>query len=304
MQNWEKIGLLYHNPPLAHTHAALPIALQESENVYRIFFSSRNSLNQSLPFSLSIDLQTLRIIDSDNRPLLFPGLPGEFDAHGIMPTCMIKKDDGLYMFYIGWNLATDVPFRNALGVAVSQDKGKTFSKLFRGPVMDRSIHDPCFVASCDILKDGNQFRMWYLSGLKWEKHRDHWRHYYHIKSATSQDLVHWHRNGDVAIDFKHASEYAISTPRVIKDKTGLYRMWYSYRGSPASETYRIGYAESDDGNAWTRKDESIILPVSNDGWDSQMLCYPFLFAHRNNLYMLYNGNDYGKTGFGIAVLKS
>ncbi len=35
-----------------------------------------------------------------------------------------------------------------------------------------------------------------------------------------------------------------------------------------------------------------------------MICYPFIFDHKGKRYMLYNGNDYGKTGFGLAVLEN
>jgi hypothetical protein len=77
-------------------------------------------------------------------------------------------------------------------------------------------------------------------------------------------------------------------------------MWYSYRGS----SYRIGYAESDDGVAWVRKDEEAGIDVSPDGWDSEMIEYPCVFDHAGSRYMLYNGNGYGATGIGLAELSS
>jgi hypothetical protein len=44
--------------------------------------------------------------------------------------------------------------------------------------------------------------------------------------------------------------------------------------------------------------------VSEEGWDSEMMCYPYVFDHKGERYMLYNGNGYGKSGFGIAKLIS
>jgi hypothetical protein len=79
-------------------------------------------------------------------------------------------------------------------------------------------------------------------------------------------------------------------------------MWYCYRGGPAGDTYRIGFARSADGLKWHRLDEEVDLPPSDSGWDSDMVCYPFLFEHDGTLYMLYNGNGYGRTGFGLAAL--
>lgn len=77
-------------------------------------------------------------------------------------------------------------------------------------------------------------------------------------------------------------------------------MWYSFRSGSGSP-YRIGYASSCDGEHWLRDESDSGIDVSDSGWDSEMICYPFVFKHKNNYYMLYNGNGYGRTGFGMAV---
>ena len=99
-------------------------------------------------------------------------------------------------------------------------------------------------------------------------------------------------------------EYAISRPTVIKESFDKYKMWYSYRAQSNIKTYRIGYAESNDGKIWIRMDKKMKdFDVSKNGWDSEMICYPFVFNHKNKYYMLYNGNKYGKSGFGIAIME-
>lgn len=123
------------------------------------------------------------------------------------------------------------------------------------------------------------------------------KHYYHIKYAESLNGIDWERKGIVCIDFKSNDEYAIARPCVLKEE-GIYKMWYSYRG----ESYRIGYAESKDGIQWERKDKEAGIDVSATGWDSEMICCPHVFEHNGEKYMLYNGNGYGKTGIGLAVL--
>lgn len=127
------------------------------------------------------------------------------------------------------------------------------------------------------------------------------KHYYHIKYDESADGIQWYRKPQVAIDFQYENEYAISRPCVLKEE-GTYKMWYSYRAGPLGSTYRIGYAESLDGHAWVRKDEQVLLEPSERGWDSTMIEYPYVFDHNGRHYMLYNGNDFGKTGIGLAVL--
>ena len=67
--------------------------------------------------------------------------------------------------------------------------------------------------------------------------------------------------------------------------------------------YRMGYAESQNGLNWERMDEKVGIDVSATGWDSEMIQYPYVFNHKNKKYMLYNGNDYGKEGAGLAVLE-
>ena len=37
-------------------------------------------------------------------------------------------------------------------------------------------------------------------------------------------------------------------------------------------------------------------------WDADMQRYPSLLAHDGRLYLLYNGNEFGRYGFGAAVL--
>ena len=65
--------------------------------------------------------------------------------------------------------------------------------------------------------------------------------------------------------------------------------------------YKIGYAESDDMDNWEIIESGI--NISNKGWDSEMVCYPYVFEYKDKLYMLYNGNGYGKTGIGLAILE-
>ena len=122
-----------------------------------------------------------------------------------------------------------------------------------------------------------------------------------FKYAESIDGINWKRTNKVVVGLEHKNEYALSKPWVIKENN-IYKMWYSYRGNGNISTYRIGYAESLDGLNWQRLDDKVGIDVSKTGWDCQMISYPCVFDFNNKRYMLYNGNDYGKSGFGIAVL--
>ena len=45
------------------------------------------------------------------------------------------------------------------------------------------------------------------------------------------------------------------------------------------------------------------VAVSATGWDSEMLCYPHTFWCDGQAYLLYNGNAFGRQGFGVAVME-
>ncbi len=300
-QRWIKRGLIFEpsdNLEWMVSHAAVPFAIRVDRDIYRIYFSSRDNLNRSQSGFIETDIKKPKsILQTTNEPVLKIGEFGTFDESGAMASWLVDHVDCIYLYYIGWNVGATIPFRNSTGLAISCDGGKTFDKYGDGPIMDRSIYDACFVANPCVLIEGGIWRMWYLSCIKWIVSANGPRHYYHIKYAESEDGITWERKGIVCIDFKSNDEYAISRPCVLKEN-GIYKMWYSYRG----KRYRIGYAESKDGLQWERKDEEIGIDVSETGWDSEMICYPHVFEHNDEKYMLYNGNGYGKSGIGLAVL--
>lgn len=300
---WKKIGKIFepnNNFPWMVSHASCPLIEFLDNKTLIIYFSSRDNNNKSFTCALQYSLTKNKLLEIYKKPILTPGTVGSFDEDGAMLSCIVQFNNQNYYYYIGWNKAVSVPFRNSIGLAVR--KNNKIKKIFQGPIMDRSIYDPCFIGSCWVLNDNNKLNMWYLSCFKWEANNNLYKHFYHIKYAYSYDAINWIRNGIVCIDYISKYEYAISRPCVIKDNN-IFKMWYSFRAQKHIDTYRIGYAESNDGINWIRKDDEAGIDVSSSGWDSQMICYPYIFDHGGNRYMLYNGNGYGKTGFGLAILE-
>lgn len=299
---WHKLGLIFcpqNNYDWMMSHAAVPFAECIEDDLFRIYFTSRDKVNRSFVGYVEINIQKPhRIINLSHTPILSPGNLGTFDDSGAMLSWITEYGQYKYLYYIGWNLGVTVPFRNSIGLAISSKNNLNFTKYSEGPILDRNINEPHFCASSCVIKEAEKWRMWYLSCVKWELVNGKPQHWYNIKYAESIDGINWIRSGIVCIDFKSKYEYAISRPCVVKDGE-FYKMWYSYRG----HSYRIGYAESKDGINWTRLDQQVGIDVSDSGWDSEMIEYPYVFEHKGQMYMLYNGNGYGKTGFGLAVLE-
>jgi hypothetical protein len=144
------------------------------------------------------------------------------------------------------------------------------------------------------------FDMWYGSTVAWDGGNGEMVHV--IKHAFSRDGNIWHKDGE-AIPWELGKAQAFSRPTVIREANGPLHMWFSYR-SGTGASYRIGYATSPDARRWTLENENSGLSLSDNGWDSTMVEYPFVFAHGSETYMLYNGNGFGKSGFGLAVLET
>jgi hypothetical protein len=306
---WEKRGPIFRSqnqfPWMAH-HASIPVADKVSDEVLRIYFGPRDALGQTHTAFIEVDADNpARVLYVHDRPVLSPGKLGAFDDSGAMPSCIVNHDGKKFLFYIGWNRGVTVPYRNAIGLAVSEDGGRTFSRVFEGPILDRAPHDPYFCVTPFVLMDEGKWKLWYASSTGFVVVDGKPEPVYQVKYAESANGYDWHRPNVTCLEYKFEGE-ANARPGVIKEN-GLYRMWYCARGSvnyrtDKAQSYRIGYAESRDGMAWRRMDELVGIDRSHEGWDSLMMAYPFVYEHRGTKHMLYVGNGFGEAGFGYAVL--
>jgi hypothetical protein len=298
---WRKLGCIFsprENYAWMHSHAANPFAEQRANDVLRVYFTCRNVVSQSHIGYVDLDA-SFNVLSISEEPVLGPGEPGMFDDSGTAMGYLLQVNSKKYLYYLGWNLKVTVPWLNTIGLAVWNEATARFEKKSRAPVMDRSDEDPFSISYPSILQEHGVYKMWYGSNLKWGKDQSEMDHI--IKYAESADGIQWKRSHQVVIGLEHKNEYALSKPFVLRDPD-RYRMWYSYRANGHITTYRIGYAESQDGNTWTRMDDKAGIDVSAEGWDSEMICYPCVFDFQGKRYMLYNGNGYGRSGFGLAIL--
>jgi len=306
---WQKKGQIFtadrQHEWMAH-HAYVPIADKINDEVIRIYFGTRDHQNRTVATFIEVEAKDpSNVLYVHDRPVLGLGQLGTFDDNGVTPSCIVTRDDKKYLFYVGWNRTVTVPYRNAIGVAISEDGGLTFKRLYEGPIIDRNPLDPYFIAGHFVMIENGIWRIWYGSSTGWDIVNGQPEPRYLIKYAESSDVSNWVRKNQICLSYKFESE-AISRPSVIKENGG-YRMWYCFRGkldylTNKAQSYRIGYAESSDGISWTRKDEQVGIEPSETGWDSIMVEYPFVYYHKEVKYMLYNGNGFGETGFGYAVM--
>jgi len=297
--SWQRLGVVFvpdGQRPWACSHASLPTPVHLAGDVFRFFYSSRDAEKRSHIGWVDVELsERPRVLQAAGDPVLSPGEDGSFDDSGVSIGCITETEDGLALYYMGWNLGVRSPWRNSIGLARAPSPYAPFERFSKGPVLDRSPQDPYTLSYPCVLRIGpRQWRMWYGSNLSAAVGNADMSHV--IKHARSSDGIDWKRDGATVVGFVSGTEYAIARPTVI-DVNGKWLMAFACRGG----SYRIGVAASDDGLNWTRLDPTLGLGVSNKGWDSEMTCYPALFRHGGRVWLAYNGNGYGATGFGLAV---
>jgi hypothetical protein len=308
---WKRGGLIYspNSQPKrdwAVSHAQCPTPAQISNGALRIYFGTRDAANRTRPTFIDVDPDTPERLESvHDRPVLDLGELGCFDDAGVMPSCVVDADGAKFMYYAGWNTSTTVPYRISIGLAVSEDDGRSFRRVRKGPILDRTLDEPHFCSTPFVIRSRREWRMWYLSCIGWRLIAGRPEPQYHVKVARSDDGLHWHRDGSVAIEINHPEE-AIARPW-IHPAANRWQMWYCHRSLDGYRTdkkssYRIGYAESADAGAtWARQDQLGGLGPATEGWDSEMAAYPAAYERGDRLYLLYNGDGFGRSGFGYAV---
>lgn len=303
---WEKSRLIYipeiHNKE-GFTHAAIPFVIKLSENKFRIFFSSRNPIGLSFPFYADFNFEGTFELIGISEELMSLGELGTFDDRGIMPSCLTAFHDKLFLYYIGWNPQVSVSYRLSIGLSISGDGGQTFERYSKGPIMDRSLNEPYFNTAPCVLYENGLWKMWYISCTGWKTIKNYPEPQYHVKFASSKDGIYWDKKDIVCLDYNEKME-AIGRPSVIK-LFEIYLMFFSYRKledyrTNPQQSYKIGLAVSKDGLNWEITHTPLLNMEVLSEWDNQMQEYCCPTIIKDNLYIFYNGNGFGKSGIGYT----
>lgn len=312
--NWIKKGIILDNAPKlewAQSHYQFCAVLDVNDCV-RIFYTTRPKPEKDKKYTTHIryvdvdknDFQ--KIIRYGDKPVIPLGDYGCFDEFGTMPGDFLFINEKIHMYYTGWQRLTSIPYTFSVGLAISKDNGRTFKKYSKGPVIGQTADTPLTVGSGTVFEENGIYHQYCIVGVDWITVNNKLEHTYCIKHATSDNGIDWKFLEKPAIDMLHAKE-ALAAPTIIKIDDE-YHMWFSYRGSNdfrgGRDSYKIGYASSKDLINWNRDDTKSGIQPSEEGWDSEMICYPFVKKIKDKYYMFYNGNMFGKTGLGYAELKS
>lgn len=316
---WKKLGLIF-NPlnfklPLNCVEFAQSPQTLVFEDFVRIYFSTRQKEERTGKYLshiafVDMDKSFSQVMRVSDKPVIKLGELGCFDEHGIFPINVLRDKNRIIAYTCGWSRRVAVSVETSTGYAVSNDNGLTFEKIGNGPVLSSTLHEPFLVGDSFVCNFNNTYHMWYMYGKKWIHDGDarQAERVYKIGHATSWDGLEWEKEGRQIIADKIDENECQALPTVIFHNN-RYHMYFCYRHSIGfrenkERAYRLGYAYSDDLIHWTRDDKNAGIDVTRGEWDSDMMCYPHIFKCDDKIYLLYNGNEFGRFGFGLAVLEN
>ena len=317
---WKKLGKIFD--PTDHKLANNCVEFAQSpqalvfDDYVRIYFSTREKDKTNKYLShvsfIDVDRELKNILNISNHTVIPLGELGCFDEHGIFPINIVraKDSDKILAYTTGWNRRVSVSADASIGLAISDDNGLTFKKNGDGPIMTSSLHEPFLVCDAFVAVFENIYHMWYIYGSRWivDPAESSPQRVYKIVHAKSTDGLSWEKESRQIITDTLNENECQALPTVIYFDN-RYHMFFCYREAIGFRNikgrgYRIGYAYSEDLVNWTRDDESIEMDTTQDDWDSDMKCYPNVFSCGEKIYLLYNGNEFGRFGFGLAVLEN
>jgi hypothetical protein len=317
MFKWKKLGRIFNPIDVKDRFWLKEFAQAPSVLVFdkfvRVYFSCRPHPDEKglyVSYSGFVDLNKKNLFEilkiSDN-PILELGELGTFDEFGTYPVSVIKNNNEYYAYYGGWTRCESIPFTVSIGFAISRDNGVTFKKLGKGPLLTSNVLDPFVLSGPKVRKFNDYWYMWYVAGTEWLYNNGKPEAVFKIRMAHSSDGINWERDGRNIINNRLEENECQASPDVFFYK-GKYHMFFCYKYSldfrNNSRGYRIGYASSIDLINWIRDDSKVGIDISIKGWDDQSISYPHLFQFDDIVYLLYLGNNVGRSGFGIAQLES
>jgi len=300
---WIKKGFIFGPDgamPWAKDTALTPTPILLNEETIRVYAGFRDEWGVSRIGYVDVDSNSPNIVKKISaQPALDIGSNGMFDDNGVILGDVLRIDDSIRMYYVGFQLVSKVKFLAFSGLAISGDGGDTFKRYSSAPILDRS-NDSLFIRAIhSVVEINGLFHIWYASGNGWELINGVPYPQYRIRHAVSKDGISIEGEGNVCVDIEDL-EYRIGRPRVFHLNDQFF-MHYT-RGTTDGQ-YLAGLAESFDGVHWKRIDSDLGIGLSEAGWDAKHLCYPAVITSKGKTYMFYNGNDMGKAGFGYAELE-
>jgi hypothetical protein len=206
-----------------------------------------------------------RVLQVSDDPALDVGEVGAFDEHGVTPSAVIAEGPLLRLYYSGWQRAIKVPGLSFAGLAISADGGTTFERVSRAPILPRIDGERVRRSEVAVVRADGSWRAWYVAADSWLELDGELVPKGEIRTAASEDGLHWRGGADVAVELLDNDELGVDRPIV---------------------------SLTDQANSiWAAEAESVTVRLGG------------VFSTPSATYLFYDTGTSGESGFDLAALE-
>lgn len=299
---WTKKGFIWNSSSQGElgTHSMIPTPILLKElHLIRIYFSIRDSKGRALPYYIEVDAENpFRVITKPQGPLLQLGQPGTFDANGLAVCSVVETNNAeIYMYYVGFEIPSDIRYRMFTGLAISNDGGRTFQKHSETPILDRSHTELFFRCGPFVRQERGIYKMWYVAGSKWLDIDGTITPEYSLKYLESSNGINWPVKGEELIA-PDGDSYAYGRPWLHELNENEHLVVSTRKKS--TKSYQIENFIAKQTNLFEQIETA--LPLGKEGEsDNEMITYASILKYKDQNYCFYNGNDFGREGILFAT---
>lgn len=289
------------------SHASLPTITKKSnaeKNEFLVLFSPRKAnVSRIAAGTLMISDHNGFSFDPNNvREILGPGKIGTYNDFGVMPSFVSpytwqgtnanRRSSQINLYTCGWTSSETLPFHQEIGVHTFDPDSLEVGSLNK--ILGRNARNPLYVTNPAHVSLANGYDLiFFVSCCSWRSEDSgKLESEYHIKyEVYHQD--EFVKEGELP---RISGQIASCRPWPIQVENRLF-IFFSARTTKAD--YNIYCCEFVDLNyfSWTGLP---LITLGEGSWYSKMACYPSAVVFESRIYLIFCGDGYGSTGFGIA----
>ena len=286
--------LIFHGENLIYS--SNPICLVINQSKFRLFFNSRDTENRSSVYSIDVTYpEFLPKYESIKLQMGF-GRSSEYFSHGISLGQIFEVNGSKFVSIMGWKNDPIKHWEGRIGY-IPLNKSGDLTTLSDKPWINLDESDPISLSYPAVISEGGFLRVWYGSTITWDAGNGEMLHV--IKEGLINlegDLT----KTEITVPYVLGEAQAFSRPAVL-EINGKKLLAYSFRGNVTK--YQIGFMWLNDFSTASQLNGIKSFKPSENSLENEMVEYPSFLTIGSNIYMLYNGNEFGKSGVGVALLE-
>jgi len=296
----------FHEPRIFNeNYGQIPACIILNDRIH-IFYADRLHTKKSFIKYKIICRSSFKTI-MEPKTFYFPKRVGFFDTDGAMPSQIYQTKDEYFLIYNGWNRLTGrPPYLNSSGrIKINLNELNEFQFILaeQTPFLSRGPDNPSSAVTAWIEKSYNDQTVYWIRTEKWELVSGYYEPLYYIASGSIDETGRCIMRYERVIEPVYPDE-VFSRPTVtrINGKTLMAfcsRSIHDFRDGVNS--YKINFAlkNSNMPHGWSRCPIRLNADLN---WCNLQTSYPCLFSDEKHTYLAFNGNSFGKSGFGILRL--